>query len=151
MQLHTLQSSGARRKRKRIGRSGKRGSYSGRGVKGQKSRAGRRIRPSEQDLIARIPKQRGFQNKPKSPKPLLVSLDVLQKVSASRGTKGEPLLVDIPLLKEYGIVPKRYNGRVKLLGGGSLQASLAVKGKGVLVSESARMKIEKAGGTVSPA
>ncbi|MEK7341913.1 MAG: uL15 family ribosomal protein, partial [Candidatus Binatota bacterium] len=36
---------GSKKKRKRVGRGGKRGTYSGRGSKGQKSRAGARIRP----------------------------------------------------------------------------------------------------------
>lgn len=65
MQLHELQSLHPNKKEKRVGRGGKRGTYSGRGVKGQSSRAGHRIRPAERDLIQRMPKLRGFANKPK--------------------------------------------------------------------------------------
>ncbi|MFH1188555.1 MAG: hypothetical protein V1652_01780 [bacterium] len=65
MQLHELQSLHCNKKEKRVGRGGKRGTYSGRGVKGQSSRAGHRIRPAERDLIQSMPKLRGFANKPK--------------------------------------------------------------------------------------
>lgn len=56
MQLHTLQPAHKLKSKKRIGRGGKRGTYSGRGVKGQKARAGRKIRPAIRDLIQSLPK-----------------------------------------------------------------------------------------------
>lgn len=65
MQLHELQPLHANKEEKRIGRGGKRGTTSGRGTKGQMSRAGRRVRPAQRDLIQRLPKLRGFANKPK--------------------------------------------------------------------------------------
>lgn len=68
MQLHTLKPLHSGRSKKRIGRGGKRGTYSGRGQKGQKSRAGRKIRPAMRDLIQRIPKLRGAGNRRKSRK-----------------------------------------------------------------------------------
>ncbi len=49
--------------KKRVGRGGKRGTYSGRGIKGQKSRAGRKMRPAIRDLIQRTPKLRGVGDK----------------------------------------------------------------------------------------
>ena len=59
---------GAKHKRKRIGRgdgSGH-GTYSGRGCKGQKSRAGGGVRPGfeggQLPLIKRLPRKRGFTN-----------------------------------------------------------------------------------------
>ena len=59
---------GSKRARKRVGRgdgSGH-GTYSGRGSKGQKSRAGYRIRPGfeggQLPLIKRLPRKRGFVN-----------------------------------------------------------------------------------------
>lgn len=55
-------------KKPRVGRGGKRGTTAGHGQKGQKSRAGRRIRPAERDLMQRIPKLRGYNNKPKKAK-----------------------------------------------------------------------------------
>lgn len=41
MQLHELKPKHKAKKKKRVGRGGKRGTFSGRGVKGQKARAGR--------------------------------------------------------------------------------------------------------------
>jgi len=62
MQLHELQPDHKSKTKKRIGRGGKRGTFSGKGVKGQKSRAGRKIRPATRDLIQQIPKLRGAKN-----------------------------------------------------------------------------------------
>ncbi len=59
MQLHEVKPIHKNESRKRIGRGGKRGTYSGKGIKGQKSRAGRKIRPAVRDLIQRTPKLRG--------------------------------------------------------------------------------------------
>lgn len=62
MNLHQLVPLHKKASKKRIGRGGKRGTYSGKGVKGQKSRAGKRIRPGTRDLIQQIPKLRGSRN-----------------------------------------------------------------------------------------
>ncbi|KKU11931.1 MAG: hypothetical protein UX16_C0001G0027 [Parcubacteria group bacterium GW2011_GWB1_45_7] len=62
MQLHELKPTTVNKGKKRIGRGGKRGTYSGKGMKGQKSRAGRRIRPAIRDLMQRTPKLRGAKN-----------------------------------------------------------------------------------------
>ncbi|RMD60235.1 ribosomal protein L15 family protein, partial [Candidatus Parcubacteria bacterium] len=80
MQLHELQPATRRKKKKRVGRGGKRGTYSGRGMKGQKARAGRKIRPASRDLILRIPKRRGVKNKPLGEKPVVINLADLAKV-----------------------------------------------------------------------
>src|SRR3990167_8691822 len=63
MQLHELKSNTYRKKPKRVGRGGKRGTTSGRGQKGQKSRSGHRIRPAERYYIQRLPKLRGYKNR----------------------------------------------------------------------------------------
>ena len=63
MQLHEIQPNQKNESRKRIGRGGKRGTYSGKGIKGQKSRAGKKIRPAIRDLIQRTPKLRGSSDK----------------------------------------------------------------------------------------
>jgi len=68
MQLHDLKPLHPNKSSKRVGRGGKRGTTSGRGTKGQRARAGHRIRPAERDLIQRLPKLRGFANKPKRKK-----------------------------------------------------------------------------------
>jgi len=59
MQLHQIKSS-KKRLKKRIGRGGKKGTYCGKGMKGQKSRAGAKIRPELRDFIKKIPKVRGY-------------------------------------------------------------------------------------------
>ena len=62
MQLHNIQSRHKAKSAKRVGRGGKRGSFSGRGIKGQKARSGRKIRPEIRDLIMKIPKSRGHRH-----------------------------------------------------------------------------------------
>jgi large subunit ribosomal protein L15 len=62
MNLHQISPDHKKIAKKRIGRGGKRGTYSGKGVKGQKSRAGSRIRPGTRDLIQQLPKLRGSRN-----------------------------------------------------------------------------------------
>lgn len=70
MQLHQIKPSHKKRPKKRAGRGGKRGTYCGRGIKGQKARAGSKTRSAIQDLIKKIPKVRGhrFKTKPKKSK-----------------------------------------------------------------------------------
>lgn len=59
MQLHQISPLHKLKESKRVGRGGKRGTYSGRGMKGQKARAGRRIRSQFRDFVLRVPKLRG--------------------------------------------------------------------------------------------
>lgn len=142
MRLHELYGVSRRKRKHRIGRGGKRGSYSGRGIKGQKSRAGRRIRPAQRDLVIRIPKRRGFKNKPKSPRAFLINLADLEVVAKKSHGR-----VDLETLRASGFVPKRYRGSVKVLGKGEVKTALTLKG--LLVSKHAKMSIEKAGGSIN--
>lgn len=134
------------KKAQRIGRSGKRGSYSGRGVKGQKSRSGHRIRPAERDLIMRIPKQRGFRNKPKDTIPEVFNLSLLSTRLKPYLKGNVPVEVNNELLRTAHLVKKGFNGVAKILGTGEIAFPIAVSG--IKVSGSAKMKIEKAGGSV---
>ena len=143
MQLHQLPSLN-KKSEKRIGRGGRRGTYSGRGIKGQRSRSGHRIRPAVRELILRIPKRRGFANRPKSPKPFSLSIGEIAKKLAPVA-KGHTT-VDKNALRGIGILPLKYRGDVKLLGDGEIKFPLIVKG--LKVSKSARQKIGKAGGIV---
>lgn len=59
MRLHDIQPKHQNTRKRRVGRGGKRGRYSGKGIKGQKSRAGARLRPALRDLVKKIPKLRG--------------------------------------------------------------------------------------------
>ena len=145
MQFHTLIRPHGKKRSRRIGRGGKRGSYSGRGVKGQRSRAGHRIRPAERDLLIRLPKRRGFSNRPKSSKPVAISLERLAAVFGKLGAKF-PLAINRETLRGAGLVRKTYRGGVKILGGGPVKEQFLLEG--LRVSKGARTAIEKAGGSV---
>ena len=60
MQLHDLKPNNKSKEKKRVGRGGKKGTYSGKGMKGQKSRAGRKLEPPIRGLIKRYHKLRGY-------------------------------------------------------------------------------------------
>jgi large subunit ribosomal protein L15 len=138
MQLHQLQSNLKRKKKKRVGRGGKRGTYSGRGQKGQRSRAGHRIRPAERDIIQKLPKLRGVKNKPIRPKPLVINVGELDK-------RFSETIIDKEFLLKRGVI-KKLSQRIKILGGGEIRKSIELKG--LEVSQKAREKIEKAGGRI---
>ena len=140
MKLHTL-SPIRTKKLQRIGRGGKRGTTAGRGQKGQKSRAGHRIRPAERDLILKLPKKRGFRNKPKKETVIVFNLgDLSRKLKTFSGK--EPLVITIDLLKTASLLGKNFRGEVKILGTGDAAFPLVI-GEGIAVSESAKKKIEK--------
>ena len=140
MKLHSL--TPVRHKRsQRIGRGGKRGTTSGRGQKGQKSRAGHRIRPAERDLILKIPKKRGFRNKPKKDAVTVFNLgDLSWKLKTFVGK--EQLVVTRELLVMAGLLGKNFKGEIKILGTG--EAAFPMAATGIKVSESVREKMEKA-------
>jgi large subunit ribosomal protein L15 len=142
MQFHELKPTHKKKKRKRVGRGGKRGTYSGKGVKGQRSRAGRRLKPSIRELIKRYPKLRGYRFKPLAKKPAVVNVGVLEKRFKS-GEKVTPqtLLEKRIIRKIKGRLPE-----VKILGRGKLTKKIIVEGCNT--SKSAKEKIEKAGGTI---
>ncbi len=60
MNLNTLQSKTKRMISDRIGRGGKRGKTSGRGVKGQRAHGDHGVRPELRDAIKKLPKRRGY-------------------------------------------------------------------------------------------
>lgn len=134
---------GAKRTRKRVGRgvgSGH-GTYSCRGLKGQKARSGGGVHPrfegGQTPLVKRLPHIRGFAN-PFKVEYSVVNLDSLQ--SFDEGTEVTP-----DKLHAAGIV-RSINKPVKILGDGDLRKALVVKANSF--SQSARRKIEEAGGTV---
>jgi large subunit ribosomal protein L15 len=140
MKLNSLQSIRNRRSQ-RIGRGGKRGTTSGRGQKGQKSRSGHRIRPAERDLILKLPKKRGFRNKPKKDAVTVFNLgDLSRKLKTFAGK--EPLVVTRDLLVTAGLLGKNFTGEIKVLGGGD--AAFKISLDGVKTSKSAKEKIDKA-------
>jgi large subunit ribosomal protein L15 len=142
MQLHQLKPIHKNKQRKRVGRGGKRGTYSGRGMKGQKSRAGRRFKPVIRELIKKYPKLRGYRFNPIKPKPEVINLGVLDKQFKDKEKVNPKILVERKIIgKVKGKVPK-----VKILGQGALTKSLIVQG--CQVSKIAKEKIIKAKGKV---
>lgn len=136
---------GARKDRKRIGRgvgSGW-GKTAGRGSKGQNSRSGGGVRPGyeggQMPIHRRLPK-RGFTNVFKK---TFAVINIQDLAKMERGS-----VVDEAALVRAGLVKGRRDG-VKLLGQGDIDIPLTVKID--LVSQSARRKIEAAGGTVEVA
>ncbi len=141
MQWHQLSKIEAQRTAKRIGRGGKRGTFSGRGVKGQKARAGRKLRPEWRDALKSIPKKRGYNFKSIKERPAILNLRDLDKVFRD----GDP--VNINVLAQKGLVLKA-RGRlpqVKILGQGNIKKKLNFKG--LVASAGAKEAILKAGGT----
>ena len=114
------------------------GKTSGRGHKGQKARSGGGVRPGfeggQLPLYRRLPK-RGFTNI-FAKKYDTVNVEVLDKFNDGDEVTAESLL-------EKGIISKTLDG-VKILGRGEVTKKLTVKV--AKVSESAKEKIEKAGG-----
>ncbi|HXK32284.1 MAG: 50S ribosomal protein L15 [Candidatus Nealsonbacteria bacterium RBG_13_38_11] len=147
MQLHELKPIGKLKKSKRVGRGGKRGTYSGKGMKGQRSRAGRRFQPAIRELIKRYPKLRGHHlgSKPKfkKPKPEILNLTDIEK-KFKTGEKVSP-----QTLIEKGILHKisKRGVNVKILAKGEI--SRALEFENCLVSKTAKEKIEKAGGKIN--
>lgn len=135
-----------KRRKKRVGRgsgSGK-GTYSGRGLKGQTARSGGtrgiKRRSAFKQFLMRTPKLRGFTRA--SARIATVALSDLNEHFKAGDT------VNVKSLALRGLV-KRAPGGVKVLGNGTLTKKLTVNVH--YVSRSARAAIEKAGGTVHTA
>jgi large subunit ribosomal protein L15 len=152
LNLSNLQPAAKRRDRKRIGRglgSGK-GRYSGRGIKGQKSRSGSaKMRPGfeggQMPIYMRLGKQRGATSKDAMPigpfRTSTVGVNVRDLKRFDAGTEITPeKLVEARIIKNT-------RTDVKILGEGELTKKLSVAAHGF--SATAREKIEKAGGTVT--
>lgn len=145
MQLHQIKPIHKLKKTRRIGRGGKRGNYSGRGIKGQKSRAGAGIRPAIRDVMMRLPKQRGRTKhafKSLFEKPFVLNLkDIDGKFEAGEIVNPVSLVSKRLVIRKSGQLPE-----VKILGAGEISKKLNFQG--VLLSASARVKIQKVGGTI---
>lgn len=143
MQLHEIRPIHKFKKRKIVGRGGKKGLYCGRGVKGQTSKSSFKLKPAIKELIKRYPKLRGYQFKSKvSEEKEILNLDLLEKhFKAEDKVNLETLLERKIISKIEGRMPK-----VKILGRGEISKPLIIEK--CLISKSAKEKIEKAGGKV---
>jgi large subunit ribosomal protein L15 len=141
MQLHEIKRNNPLKKRKRIGRGGKKGTYSGRGIKGQTSRAGNRRRPALRDIVKKFPKKRGYNFAPVKAKSVILNLNILEK-KFNNGEKVTPLI-----LQKRKIIRKK-DREVKILSNGEITKGLVFEGY-ITFSKTAKEKIEKAGGTIN--
>jgi large subunit ribosomal protein L15 len=145
MQQHELrQPKGATHKRKRVGRgngSGH-GTYSGKGMKGQKARAGGGVRPGfeggQLPLIRRMARKRGFRN-PFRIDYEEVNISQLAERFASGGDVNAESLRAARLIRSA-------RRPVKVLGDGELSIALTVEATSF--TKSAIAKISAAGGSV---
>src|ERR671936_3218766 len=152
LNLSTLKPSSPRKARKRLGRglgSGK-GRYSGRGIKGQKSRSGSHkmragFEGGQMPIYMRIGKQRGATSKDAMPiGPFRTSTVPVNVAALDRFDDGAEVTPES--LRERGII-KNTKTDVKLLGNGELKKKLTVRVHAI--SATARKKVEASGGTVS--
>ena len=152
LNLSNLRPAQAREDRKRVGRgqgSGK-GRYSGRGIKGQKSRAGSHkmragFEGGQMPVYMRMGKQRGSTSKDAMPiGPFRTYSQPVNVAALQRFDEGAEVTPEV--MKQAGLI-RSTRQDVKILGNGDLSTKLTVVAHAV--SASAREKIEKAGGTVS--
>lgn len=124
--------------RKGRGESGKRGKTAGRGTKGTGARktVPAYFEGGQIPLYRRIPKLKGLKNTPKMSY-VVVNVSDLQE----KNLKGD---IDPDVLQQNGLTRKK--GLVKVLGNGDISNTVNIKVHAV--SESAKKKIEDAGGTV---
>ncbi len=144
MQNHDLQLSQPRKKRKIIGRGGKKGTYSGKGNKGQKARSGAHVDPlfegGRSTLIDHMKKKRGFTSRTK--KRNIVQLADLEK----RFETGA--IISVESLEKMKLVAKKNIPLgIKILGNGKITKKFTVA-KEIFVSDGAKKMIVEAGGEI---
>jgi large subunit ribosomal protein L15 len=152
LNLSNLKPAQSRKDRKRVGRglgSGK-GRYSGRGLKGQKSRSGsHKMRPGfeggQNPLYMRLGKQRGGSKDAMAVGPHRTSTQPVN-VAALEERFDAGAEITPETLVEKGLI-KNTRTDVKLLGQGDLKKKLSITVHGA--SASAREKVEAAGGTLT--
>jgi len=138
MQIHTLKLK-KRKSKKTIGRGGKKGTYSGRGNKGQKSRSGASINPlfegGRSSLTDRMKKKRGF----KSVNEPFVTVNLAK--AAKKIADAD--IIDIDTLIKLNIIKKKdANRKVKLVGTAAFKHPIKVDEK-ILMSQSAKQSFLK--------
>ncbi|TSC86192.1 MAG: large subunit ribosomal protein L15 [Parcubacteria group bacterium Gr01-1014_8] len=148
--LHSLKRTSDRPKQ-RVGRgqSSGRGKTSGRGTKGQNARSGRKKRPEWRDIIKKLPKRRGYgKNRGRTvvsdrQRAVIISLEQLERAFDAGAEVTPKTLKTHDLLSERSVKFPF----VKIVGGGTLSKKLSFKD--CAVTASAKVAIEKAGGTVA--
>jgi large subunit ribosomal protein L15 len=146
MRLNTLAPRpGSKHRVKRLGcgESSGHGKTSGKGHKGQKARAGGTVRHGfeggQMPIYRRLPKK-GFSNVDFAIRYAIINVGDLSEAFE------DGIEINEIVLREAGLVKGRWDG-VKILGNGELTKKFTVNVN--KVSESAREKIEKAGGSIA--
>ncbi|MEI7621404.1 MAG: 50S ribosomal protein L15 [Candidatus Moraniibacteriota bacterium] len=143
MQIHQLKLK-KRKPKKTVGRGGKRGTYSGKGNKGQKARSGASIDPlfegGRSSLTERLKKVRGF--KSRNAKKTVVKIFDLEK----NFKDGDVVSIE-SLIATKIISKKDSKDGVKILTTGELTKKLTINAE-LLLSQTAKAIILKAGGTI---
>jgi len=142
MQIHEIKPTHRPKEKKRVGRGGKRGTYSGRGIKGQKARAGHKIKSAAREMILKLPKQRGIKFKSRWRRVTTLNISDIEKQFNSGEKVTRRTLLQKGLIRQKG-------GRlpeVKILAGEKVAKKLIYLG--LDVSRQAKEKIEAAGGKV---
>src|SRR5205814_10524268 len=124
------------------GRGSGKGKTAGKGVKGQKARAGHHgarfaFEGGQMPMPRRIPK-RGFKN-PNRVYHFPINVETLDKLFDAGAT------VDVHVLREKGLLPKLAE-YIKILGEGEITKKLVIKAHGA--SATAKEKIERVGGSI---
>lgn len=143
MQIHNIQRNTKRKYSQSVGRGGKRGKTSGRGTKGQKARAGHKMRPEMREIIMRLPKHRGYRFVSRFSHAAPINLAQLEKhFSAGDIVSPETLAEKGLVVRHGGTLPA-----VKILSTGEITKKISLKG--CTISVQAKAKLEKAGGTIA--
>ena len=145
MQTNTLKLNNKRKKRKTIGRGGKKGTYCGKGNKGQKARSGAKINPlfegGRSTLIDHMKKKKGF--KSGKIKAIAITLEKIEK----KFKDGEVINKE-SLIKSKIVDKIDAKGGIKILGNKKITKKFTID-KEIKLSASAKNEIEKAGGKVA--
>ncbi len=148
MQLHELKPATKRKAAKRIGLGGKRGKTSGRGGKGQTARTGNSTRSELLEFIKKIPKLRGHgKNRARTVNEertavMPINVSVIEAHFEAGATVSPRSLVNAGVISTF----RKRVPVIKILGTGELTKKVTIEG--CAVSETAKAKVEKAGGKV---
>lgn len=144
MQINTLKIKTPKKKKKTIGRGGKKGTYSGKGNKGQKARSGAKVDPlfegGRSTLIDHMKKKRGF-------KSLLAKATTVNILKLEENFPDNSVVTIEALVTAELIRKSQATARVKILGNSVIKKKLTIA-KEILISASAKKSIETAGGKV---
>jgi large subunit ribosomal protein L15 len=163
MQLHQLKPIHKKKARKRVGRGGKGGTYSGRGMKGQKARAGKKPRADfaggDTPLTKRLPKQRGQVGKLKKirkgvkssrlrSQPVILNLKDIEKKFSAEG--GKEKIISPKSLFGKGLVSKIRKSipKIKIIGQGKIKKEWQFRG--VQLSKKLQEEVKKTTKIVKP-